>query len=53
MHDPIPRIKLAAVMAKEGLPYGERTMTYSSRLAEELAKWSETEDGGAAFHDAL
>ena len=28
-------------------------MTYNSRLAQELAKWAETQDGGAAIHDAL
>jgi predicted DsbA family dithiol-disulfide isomerase len=40
-------------MAEEGLPYGRRTMTYNSRLAQELAKWAETQDGGTAIHDAL
>ena len=45
--------KLAGLMAKEGLPYGQRTMTYNSRLAQELAKWAETHDGGTAIHDAL
>jgi predicted DsbA family dithiol-disulfide isomerase len=44
--------RLAGLMAEEGLPYGERTMTYNSRLAQELAKWAETHDG-AAIHDAL
>ena len=28
-------------------------MTYNSRLAQELAKWAETQDGGTAIHDAL
>ena len=27
--------------------------TYNSRLAQELAKWAETQDGGTAIHDAL
>ena len=40
-------------MAAEGLPYGERTHTYNSRLAQELGKWAETQPGGAAIHDAL
>ena len=31
------RIKKLAIA--EGLPYGERTMTYNSRIAQELAKW--------------
>ena len=40
-------------MAAEGLPYGERSMTYNSRLAQELAKWAESQPGGEAIHDAL
>ena len=40
-------------MAAEGLPYGERTMTYNSRLAQELGKWADTQPGGEALHDAL
>jgi len=40
-------------MAAEGLPYGERTMTFNSRLAQELAAWADTQPGGDAIHDAL
>ena len=40
-------------MDAEGLPYGERTMTYNSRLAQELGKWADTQPGGEAIHDAL
>jgi len=40
-------------MDAEGLPYGERTMTYNSRLAQELGKWADTQPGGEAFHDAM
>ena len=40
-------------MDAEGLPYGERTHTYNSRLAQELGKWADTQDGGEALHDAL
>ena len=40
-------------MAAEGLPYGNRTMTYNSRLAQELAKWADAQPGGEAIHDAL
>jgi predicted DsbA family dithiol-disulfide isomerase len=47
------QLRMAKMMADEGLPYGERTMTYSSRLAQELAKWAETQPGGEAIHDAL
>ena len=45
--------RMTRLMAEEGLPYGERTMTYNSRLAQELAKWAETQPGGDAIHDAL
>src|SRR5690348_399790 len=40
-------------MAAEGLPYGNRTMTYNSRLAQELGSWAQTQPGGEAIHDAL
>jgi predicted DsbA family dithiol-disulfide isomerase len=45
--------QMKARMDAEGLPYGERTMTYNSRLAQELGKWAETQPGGEAIHDAL
>jgi predicted DsbA family dithiol-disulfide isomerase len=35
-----------------GLPFGERTMTYNSRLAQELGKWAEEKALGDAFHHA-
>ena len=40
-------------MAAEGLPYGERTMTFNSRLAQEVGKWADTQPGGEAIHDAF
>jgi predicted DsbA family dithiol-disulfide isomerase len=40
-------------MAAEGLPYGNRTMTYNSRLAQELGNWADSRPGGEAIHDAL
>jgi predicted DsbA family dithiol-disulfide isomerase len=45
--------QMKARMTAEGLPYGERTMTYNSRLAQELGKWADTQPGGDALHDAL
>jgi predicted DsbA family dithiol-disulfide isomerase len=45
--------QMRARMAAEGLPYGERKMTYNSRLAQELAKWADSQPGGDAIHDAL
>jgi predicted DsbA family dithiol-disulfide isomerase len=45
--------RMAGLMKAEGLPYGERTHTYNSRLAQELGKWADTQPGGGAIHDAL
>jgi predicted DsbA family dithiol-disulfide isomerase len=45
--------QMRARMAAEGLAYGERKMTYNSRLAQELGKWADTKPGGEAIHDAL
>ena len=50
---PAAKTRMARLMADEGLDYGDRTMTYNSRLAQELAKWAETQPGGDAIHDAL
>jgi predicted DsbA family dithiol-disulfide isomerase len=44
---------MKARMDAEGLPYGERTMTYNSRLAQEIGKWADTQPGGGALHDAF
>src|SRR6202011_6318554 len=41
------------LMDAEGLPYGRRTHTYNSRLAQELGTWADTQPGGAALHDKL
>lgn len=40
-------------MDAEGLPYGRRTHSYNSRLAQELGKWADTVPGGDKLHDAL
>jgi predicted DsbA family dithiol-disulfide isomerase len=45
--------RMKGLMDQEGLPYGRRTHTYNSRLAQELGKWADTQPGGAALHDAL
>jgi predicted DsbA family dithiol-disulfide isomerase len=50
---PAAQARMTQLMAEEGLPYGERTMTYNSRLAQELAKWVETQPDGQAIHDSL
>jgi len=45
--------QMRARMEAAGLEYGDRSMTYNSRLAQELAKWAKTQDGGDAIHKAL
>jgi predicted DsbA family dithiol-disulfide isomerase len=44
--------EMKARMDAEGLPYGRRTHSYNSRLAQELGKWADTQPGGEAYHDA-
>ena len=34
------------------LPFGERTMTYNSRLAQEVGLWAEEQGKGDLFHQA-
>ena len=46
-------LQMKARMDAEGLPYGRRTHTYNSRLAQELGKWADTQPGGGAIHDLL
>lgn len=36
-----------------GLPFGDRTMTYNSRLAQELGKWAISEGLEAIYHQAV
>ena len=45
--------RMKGLMDAEGLPYGERTHTYNSRLAQELGKWADTQPGGSKIHDVL
>jgi predicted DsbA family dithiol-disulfide isomerase len=45
--------RMKGLMDAEGLPYGRRTHTYNSRLAQELGKWVDTQPAGGALHDAL
>jgi len=51
----IPKMQaqMRARMQAEGLPYGNRSMTYNSRLAQELGAWADSQPGGDAIHDAL
>jgi len=50
---PKMQAQMRARMEAEGLPYGERKMTFNSRLAQELGKWADTQPAGDAIHDAL
>ena len=43
--------RLKQVARQEGLPFGDRTHTYNSRLAQELGKWAEEQEKGDVFHD--
>jgi predicted DsbA family dithiol-disulfide isomerase len=45
--------RMKALMDAEGLPYGRRTHSYNSRLAQELGMWADTQPGGEAIHDKL
>jgi len=45
--------RMKGLMDEEGLPYGRRTHTYNSRLAQELGTWADTQPGGGAIHEAL
>lgn len=45
--------RMKALMDAEGLPYRRRTHTYNSRLAQELGKWADTQEGGDRLHGAL
>jgi len=39
--------------ATEGLPWKQRTMSYNSRLAQELGSWAATKGRGMQFHRAV
>jgi predicted DsbA family dithiol-disulfide isomerase len=41
------------LMQEEGLPYGSRTHTFNSRLAQELGAWADTQDNADVMHQAL
>ena len=45
--------RMKALMDAEGLPYEKRTHTYNSRLAQELAKWADSQTGFDLIHSAL
>lgn len=45
--------QMRGLMEQEDLPYGKRTHTYNSRLAQEIGAWADTQKGGEVMHDAL
>jgi predicted DsbA family dithiol-disulfide isomerase len=45
--------RIQGLMDAEGLPFAHRTHTYNSRLAQELAKWADSQPGFEAIHGAL
>lgn len=45
--------RLRQVARELDLPFGERKMTFNSRLAQELGKWAEDQGRGDAFHHAV
>ena len=45
--------RMKGLMDAEGLPYEQRTHTYNSRLAQELAKWADSQPGFEGIHSAL
>jgi predicted DsbA family dithiol-disulfide isomerase len=47
------RDNMRNLMAEAGLPYGDRSMTYNSRIAQELGYWADTQEAGATIHDLL
>jgi len=45
--------RLQNVMQQEGLPFGNRSMTYNSRLAQELGTWAEEVAPNSSIHQHL
>jgi predicted DsbA family dithiol-disulfide isomerase len=45
--------RLRDVARAEGLAFGDRKMTFNSRLAQELGKWAEAKGRGEEFHTAV
>jgi predicted DsbA family dithiol-disulfide isomerase len=45
--------KLKQAASDAGLPFGDRKMTFNSRLAQELGKWAESKGRGSDYHHAV
>ena len=46
-------LRLERVARDLGLPLGDRTKTFNTRFAQELAKWAEEQGRGDEYHDAV
>lgn len=44
--------QMSRVAQDAGLPFGDRKMTFNSRLAQELGKWAEREGKGDIYHNS-
>ncbi|MBF0286952.1 MAG: DsbA family protein [SAR324 cluster bacterium] len=53
MDIPAMQAHLKNLMEQEGLSFSDRTMTFNSRLAQELAKWADGLPEGKKAHTAL
>ena len=45
--------RLEQAASLEGLAFGKRSMTFNSRMAQEVAKWAESMGLGDEFHNAM
>ncbi|SPD75403.1 DSBA oxidoreductase (fragment) [uncultured Desulfobacterium sp.] len=49
----VVQARLEQVASLEGLAFGKRSMTFNSRLAQEVGKWAECMGRGEEFHNAV
>ena len=45
--------RLRSLMEQEGLPYNSPTMSFNTRMAQELAKWADGQPQRKDLHSAL
>ena len=50
---PLLKAQMKQVAQEAGLPFGDRKMTFNSRLAQELGKWAEQEGKGDVYHSSV
>jgi len=49
----VMNVNMKSLMEQEGLPYENRSMTYNSRLAQELGAWADTQKDGNTIHNQI